>query len=268
MFGINPYPLRILILRRRQNGFVPIFDKGRMETKKAKNNKKAIVQQYLKIKGQKAKIPLPETDFYQEIDGIPYLYLIQLDRNTFYPMHIENDVMVLKRPIYKDDLTKPIYSVENDQYVLDEKGEKVILGYEPQKNEEGEPIIEKHDNVAIGALDVMIDNGYIVKVPKMHMVKTYDIREVMASEQERDAVLYGKKGFLEQWGAIISFTLLGILIISLLYIAFKNLTPMFQQVVAAGQAVAQSNAQVADALRIIGQQFAGNGAALPTSPPF
>lgn len=269
MFGLDAYPLRVLIRRRRQNGWIPIWDRGRLQEVKSKAAKKVVIYRYLKLKKLKLKVPLPDTDFYQEIDGIPYIELCQLDRNTLYPVQLINDIIYLKKPIYELDKDKPIYEVKDGVVVTDEQGNENIIDYELKKDDEGEPIVKKYENIAIGGLDIMIDGGKILRVPRMHMTKTYDPKEVMAAEQERDSQLYNKPDKLHQLLVIGAYIIIAILIISMLYIAFKNLTPMFQQVISAAQSIQASNAQIADSLRIVSENLNGGSPVTSgTTTPF
>jgi len=101
---IGRFPIRVVIFKKYGNVLKPVMDRGRYERKRVKTKDGIIESSYLVLKKEKVKIPAPPLNFYYDMDDARYLYLLQVDRHTYYPMSFEgNKIMVMVKTYLTDE---------------------------------------------------------------------------------------------------------------------------------------------------------------------
>jgi hypothetical protein len=97
------FPINVIIFKKYGNVLRVVFDKGRYERKRIRTQDGIIESNYLVLKKEKVKIPPPPIGFYYDIENTRYLYLLQVDRYTYYPISFEGGKLVVKVPSYVRD---------------------------------------------------------------------------------------------------------------------------------------------------------------------
>ncbi|MCS7231789.1 MAG: hypothetical protein RMJ67_06600 [Elusimicrobiota bacterium] len=190
----KPFPIKVLILRKYGNALVPTFDLGRYEKERKITEEGALQVEYFKLKRLNKKIPAPEIKFYHSDEkGNRWLWLLQVDRDTFYP------ILFNEKGLF----------IESTQVVKDgdvEKKEKVLI-----------PLFYS---------DIILDNGKVVNLTTLIAEKSYD-KEYWLSDQLRLAnILYRKGTFFEKYGMFLLSLLFLVGLIAVSYIAYTSISEM------------------------------------------
>jgi hypothetical protein len=224
MLSLFRYPIRVVIFKKYGNTLKPVFDRARYEKRAIKTDHGVIESSYLILKREKVKIPPPPISFYYDIEDTRYLYLLQVDRHTYYPISFEGGNIVVKVPVY----------------VTDKKGNVV-------KDEKGNPKITYVEKTLFDS-HIVLEDGKIVELPGMIAHKTYDKERWLSTEIELASRLYRSKGFWERYGNVVGMAVIGILLVMMLYAGATKYTEMARIMTDGLREVAQSLNVVADKL--------------------
>jgi hypothetical protein len=241
---IGKFPINVVIFKKYGNVLKPVMDRGRYERKRIKTQDGIIESNYLVLKKEKVKIPAPPLSFYYDIDDARYIYLLQVDRFTYYPISFDGNKIRVKAKAYLTD--------ENGNIIKDEKGNP------------------KFEYVEVPLFDskIVLDNGKVVEIPTMITHKTYDKEHWLSSEMELAFRLYRSKSFWERYGSYIILGVVGILMIMVLYVGVKNYAELTKTLVDGLKEVSQSMNVVADKLVQVIRETSGRPVANITKPPY
>lgn len=214
MIGFFKYPIRVVIFKRYGNALKPVFDLGRFEKRRIKTVDGVIENKYLVLKKEKVKIPPPEIKFYYDFGDKRYLYLLQIDRYTFYPISFDGNAMTVLIPIYEYQKDK------KGNVILDESGNPKI-----KTDEKGNPIITYIQKPIFDG-NIVLDDGRIVEVPTLIAHKTYDKEFWLSNEIEIAQKLYRSKSIWERYGNIIILGIIFMFMIMALYIGVSKYTEL------------------------------------------
>jgi len=233
---IGKFPIRVIIFKKYGNVLKPVMDRGRYERKRIKTQDGIIENNYLVLKKEKVKIPAPPLNFYYYIDDTRYLYLLQVDRFTYYPISFDADKVKVKVKAYSTD-------------------------------EKGNP---KFEYVEVPLFDsrIVLDNGNVVEIPTMITHKTYDKEYWLSKEMESAFHLYKGKSFWERYGSYILLAIVGILMVMVLYVGVKNYAELTKTLVDGLKEVSQSMNVVADKLVQVVRETSGQPVVNVTKPPY
>lgn len=227
---LKPFPIKVLIFKKYGNVLKPVFDRGRYERQRIKTADGFIENNYLILKREKVKIPAPEIQYYYDIDGVRWLYLLQIDRWTFYPLSFNAGKMIAYLPIYETD--------KNGN---------------PIKDENGKPKIKFVPKVLFDST-IALEDGRIVELPNPIAHKTYDKEHWLSNEIETAQRLYRSKSFWEKYGNFVTLAVVGILLVMFFYIGVSRYAELTKTVTDGLKDVSNAMVQVADSLRIAAQQ--------------
>lgn len=232
--AFKKFPIKVVILTRYNNVLAPKFDKGRYEKQRLKTMDGFIENNYLMLKKTKVKIPAPEISFYYEKDNKREIWLMQLDRETFYPISFKNkEITFAYDAIGVDAEGKPI---------IDEKT--------------GRAKIVKEERPFFNST-IAFSDGKIIDIPNPVTHKTYDKEHFLSDEIETSSRLYRSKSFWDRYGNLVILGVSGILIVMLLYVGGKNIADM--------------TAKASESLAQVAQMCSGSISApvtTPVPPPF
>lgn len=238
------FPIRVVIFKKYGNVLKPVMDRARYEKKRVKTEDGIIENNYLVLKNEKVRIPAPPLSFYYDIDDARYIYLLQVDRYTYYPISFDGNRIMVKTKVYLTD--------ENGNIIKDEKGNP------------------KFEYVDVPLFDsrIVLDNGDVVELPTMIAHKTYDKEHWLSNEIETAFRLYRSKSFLERYGNFIILGIVGILMVMTLYVGVKNYAELTATLVEGLKEVSQSMNVVADKLAQVVRETTGQPAGNITRPPY
>lgn len=214
--ALKKYPIKVTILTKYGDTIAPHFDKGRYEKQRIKTADGFIENNYLMLKKTKVKLPAPEISFYFEHEGIRHLWLLQIDRSTFYPISFKKEGIFVK---YK-------------AYATDEQGKPII-------DEHGKPKMVIAERKFFDA-SIAFDDGTVIELPNPVAHRTYDKEHWLSDEIETSSRLYRSKGLWEKYGNLIILGVVGIVVVMALYVGAKNITDMATAVGNNLEAVAKS----------------------------
>jgi len=247
MFGVLKYPIKVVIFKRYGGALKPVFDKARYEKKKTITKDGVIEKSYVILKKQKVKIPAQPISFYYDIDNLRYLYLLQIDRFTFYPISFDGSKIKVLVPTFKTD----------------EKG-KVL------KDKEGKPTIEYVEKPIFDG-SILLDSGKVIEMPTMVTHKTYDREQWLSGEIESGSRLYRKKGIWDRYGNIITLAIGGVIIVMLIYVGatqFAHLTGNLSHALTEiSKSMNTASGKLAQAIKIVESKQAINQT-VSTAPPY
>jgi len=238
----KPWPIRVLILKRFGNFLRPVFDRARYEKRRIKTQNGIIEREYLVLKNQKLKIPAPEISYYYDVENVRWIYLLQLDRYTFYPCSFDAGKISVKVPVYEVD--------EKGNIVKDEKGRPKVR------------IVEK----TIFDSRIALEDGRIVELPSFIAHKTYDKEEWLSSELEAAQRLYRSKSFWERYGNIVTLAVCFLFMVMVLYVGIRGYADLTKQLVDGMREIAKSYGNVANQLKEI-LRYVGKNVTL-AKPPY
>lgn len=241
MFG--KFPIKVIIFKRYGNVLRLTFDRGRYERKRIKTQDGIIENNYLVLKGEKVKIPAPPLSFYYDIENTRYLYLLQVDRYTYYPISFEGGKLTVKVP----------------SYLTDEKGNVV-------KDEQGNPKIVLVEKPLFDS-NIILENGEVVELPNMIAYKTYDKEHWLSNEIETASRLYRSKGFWERYGNFVTLAVIGILLVMFFYTGVSKYAELTKTLVDGLREVSQSMNVIADKLTHVVKAI-GQPIETVTKPPY
>lgn len=238
------FPVRVIIFKRYGNALVPVFDRGRYERKRIKTTEGIIEQNYLILKKEKMKIPAPEISFYYDVNNVRYLYLLQVDRYTYYPLSFAEGKIKVRYPAY----------------VTDEKGN--IL-----KDEKGNPQITYVEKELFDST-IALEDGRIIQLPNLIAHKTYDKEYWLSNEIETASRLYKSKGFWERYGNVVTLAITGILLVMFFYVGVSKYADLTKTLVEGLKEVSQSMNVLGDKLIQAVKTTQGQPIANMTAPPY
>jgi hypothetical protein len=241
---IGKFPIRVIIFKKYGNVLKPVMDRGRYERKRIKTQDGVIENNYLVLKNEKVKIPAPPLNFYYDIDDARYIYLLQVDRFTYYPISFDGDKIIVKAKVYLRD--------ENGNIIKDEKGNPKF----------------EYVEVPLFNSRIVLDNGNVVEIPAMITHKTYDKEHWLSNEIETAFRLYRSKSFLERYGSYIILGVVGILMVMFLYVGVGKYAELTKTLVDGLKEVSQSMNVVADKLVQVVKEISGQQVANVTKPPY
>lgn len=237
------YPLKVMIFKKYGNVLKPVLDSARYEKRRFRTEEGIVEQSYLILKNEKAKIPAQEISFYYDIENAKWIYLLQVDRYTFYPISFEDDKMEIIYPIYQRD----------------EQGNII-------KDEKGNPKIEYVKKTLFDST-IVVEEGKIVKLPMPITHKTYDKEYWLSNEIETAYRLYRSRNFWEKYGSYVMFAVVGILLIMFFYVGVSKYAELTSTIVKGLESVSQSLNSVADKLSSTAQAL-GAKTTVATTPPY
>jgi hypothetical protein len=237
------FPIRVVIFKRYGNILRPTFDKGRYERKRIKTQDGFIENNYLILKKEKAKIPAPPISFYYDIENTRYLYLLQIDRYTYYPLSFEAGKIKVNVP----------------SYLTDKKGN--IL-----KDEKGNPKITFVEKTLFDS-DIILEDGKLIPLPNLIAHKTYDKEHWLSNEIETASRLYRSKGFWEKYGNFVTLAVVGIILVMFFYVGVSKYADLTKTLVDGLKEVSESMNVVADKLAQAVKVSAGQPITNVTKPP-
>jgi hypothetical protein len=238
------FPIHVVIFKRYGNVLKPVFDKGRYERKRIRTEDGIIESNYLILKKEKVKIPAPPISFYYDIENTRYLYLLQIDRYTYYPLSFEAGKIRVNVP----------------SYLTDKKGN--IL-----KDEKGNPKIIYVEKVLFDS-DIILENGRVIPLPNLIAHKTYDKEHWLSSEIEAAYRLYKSKGFWEKYGNFVTLAVVGILLVMFFYVGVSRYAELTKTLVDGLKEVSQSMNIVADKLAQVVKVSTEQPITNVTKPPY
>lgn len=242
---VKNFPIRVLIFKRYGNILRPVEDRARFEKVRIKTENGFIENNYLLLKKGKVKIPVPEIQFYYDIENVRWIYLLQLDRYTFYPITFQSGQMLVYFPTYE----------------VDKKGEVV-------KDEKGNPKIKYVPKVLLNS-SIALEDGRIINLPNMITHKTYDKEHWLSNEIETAQRLYRSKGFWERFGNYIMLGIIGIFLVMIFYVGTSRYAELTKTLTDGLKNVANAMVQVADNLRLAVQSSqAFNATITKPQPPY
>jgi hypothetical protein len=241
---IGKFPIRVVIFKKYGNVLKPVMDRARYERRRIKTQDGIIESNYLVLKNEKVKIPAPPLNFYYDIDDTRYIYLLQVDRFTYYPISFDGNKI----------------RVKVKAYLTDEQGNII-------KDEKGNPKFE-YVEVPIFDSKIVLDNGNVVEIPTMITHKTYDKEHWLSNEIESAFRLYRSKSFWERYGNYIILGMVGIFMVMVLYIGIGKYAELTQTLVDGLKEVSQSMNVVADKLVQVVRETSGQPMANTTKPPY
>jgi hypothetical protein len=237
------YPITVMVFSKYGNTLEPTNDRGRYVKQRVQTADGFIENNYLHLKKEDVKIPLPNTQFYQSLLNKRRLFLLKLDRWTYYPMNFDADKITIYTPVYK----------------MDEQGI-------PLKDENDQMILEGYTHKQIFDSRIVLDNGQVVQAPNLIAHKTYDKEHWLSNEIETAQRLYRSKDFWERYGNIISLAVVGILMMLFLYVGASNFTKMIETEGKNAEVIAQNLAQVATRCGMPGTTSPGTAGTPPPNP--
>lgn len=199
------FPIKVTIMTKYNNVLVPRFDKGRFQIDYFNTANGRIERRYLLLKRAKVKIPAPEISFYHEVEEKRNIWLLQIDRNTFYPMSFE------KEQIYVTYLADAID--ENGNVVLDEEKQ-------PRKVEVKKLILDG---------SILFKDGKVFNIPTPIAHQTYDKEFFLSNELELNAKLYRGRGFWDKYGYIVAMVIGGLMMAIILFAGMSQINKMYQE---------------------------------------
>jgi len=238
------FPIHVVIFKRYGNVLRPAFDRGRYERRRIKTQDGIIESNYLVLKKEKVKIPAPPISFYYDIENTRYLYLLQIDRYTYYPLSFEAG---------KIKVTVP-------SYLTDKKGN--IL-----KDEKGNPKVVYVEKTLFDS-NIILEDGRVVSLPNPIAYKTYDKEHWLSNEIETASRLYRSKGFWERYGNFVTLAVVGILLVMFFYVGVSKYAEMTKSLVDGLKEVSQSMNVIADKLAQAVRVSTGQPIANATKPPY
>lgn len=224
IIGLFKYPIRVMIFKRYGNVLKPVLDKARYEKRRIKTQDGIIEQNYLVLRKEKVRIPAPEISFYYDIENTRWVYLLQIDRFTYYPISFEGGKMKVMYPAYQTD----------------EKGN--IL-----KDEKGNPKITYVEKTLFDST-IALEDGRIVQLPNPIVHKTYDKEHWLSNEIETASRLYRSKGFWERYGNFVTLAVIGIILVMFFYVGVSKYAELTGNLVKGMKEISQSLNVVADKL--------------------
>jgi len=230
------YPVRVLIFRRYGNVIKPVLDRARYEERKVKTPDGEIIKKYLVLQKTKAKIPAPDITDYYDIENKRWLYLYQIDRDTFYPCSVEGGRITVR-------IQEPII----------EKGK--VKGYK---------IVEKplfDGNVVIS------EDGTVINIETLVSKKTYDKEQWLASEIEAAQRIYRSKHWLERYGNYITLGLIILGMIMVLQIGLQKYAEITNAYLKGVKEVATPLNNIFNELKDIARHLGVNATAKPIPKP-
>lgn len=238
IYKLKKFPVNVTIFRKFQNTFVTVKDKGLFVSKSEKQND-GMKERYFILKGEKKKIPAPDTKFYDEINGQIHLNLVQFDRETYYPVIFDNGEI---KAMYDVPLTTQDgkYATDQDGNIRTKTVEKPILNTE-----------------------MILDNGRIVTAPSMIASKTYDKEHWLSQQLVKGNRKYQKTSFWEKYGTTINIVLVFAFAFLLMAVVLQNFNDMFATVSGQLKETTSVLERTVDAL----QTNAGSGAEPQNKPP-
>lgn len=262
---LKPHKINVQILKKYQNTYKFVLDKGRYVVETISGNGAVSTSRYLSLKKLKTRVPAPEQDFYTDVDSSPTYTFLQVNRFTFLPIVFINDNMVMKQPIYKPDTSRPIYRVDpQGEYILDEKGKKTILNYEPVKDKFGDSVVDRYEDIILCALDTVSKEGVLTKLPALLAAQTYNMEEYMADEYERANRQYATS-FWGKYGNLVLAIVFSMVLVIGVVAGVKEILGGMQTMTAALNTMSQNLITVVDTLRVTTQTA---GASVSSAPPF
>lgn len=237
------YPIKTMIFKRYGNALKPVLDLGSYRKTRIKTMDGFIENNYFELKFEKIRIPTPDIVNYQDIDGKRWVYWLQVDRDTFFPISFEAGKMKVKIPICEiDPKTK-----------------------QPKLDENKKPIIKYEERVLFNSRLVM-EGDVVTELPTMIATKTYDKEHWLSSEIETAQRLYRKKAFWEQYGNVVMMMISGIIIIGIAWVVMRQYGKMNAELVEGLKVVAQSNGAVAERLSLVAKWLGENVTSTVTAP--
>jgi hypothetical protein len=237
------FPIHVVIFKRYGNILRPAFDRGRYERKRIKTQDGFIENNYLILKKEKVKIPAPPISFYYDIENTRYLYLLQIDRYTYYPLSFEAGKIKVNFP----------------SYLTDKKGN--IL-----KDEKGNPKITFVEKTLFDS-DIILEDGRLIPLPNLIANKTYDKEHWLSNEIETASRLYRSKGFWEKYGNFVTIAIVGIVLVMFFYVGVSKYAELTKTLVDGLKEISQSMNVVADKLAQAVRVSAGQPVVNVTIPP-
>lgn len=183
------YPIRVVLLKRFGNMLRIAIDRGRFEHKRIKTMDGVLDQNYFFIQKEKVKIPAQEISFYYDINTAREINLLQIDRNTFFPLSFEGGKITAK-------------------YVTEQDGKQVLV------------------DCLIYDSTIALKDGRIINIPNPITNATYDREQFLSNEIETASRLYRSKGFWERYGNIVMLMVVGFLMVMFFYIGITNYMKM------------------------------------------
>jgi len=230
------FPIKVVIFKKYGNVLKPAFDRARYERKIVKTQDGIIENSYLILKNEKVKIPAPHISFYYDIDNTRYIYLLQLDRHTFYPISFEGNKITVR--IRKN--------------VKDEKGNTITTWEEI-------PLFDSN---------IVLDDGNLIQLPSMIAYKTYNKEHWLSSEIENAFRLYRSRGFWEKYGNFVVLAVVGIILVMFFYVGVSKYADLTKTLVDGLKEVSQSMNVIADKLSQTAKAISGQPIENVTKPPF
>jgi hypothetical protein len=246
------FPVFVCLFKKYGNVVKPSLDKGRYRKQRLKTEDGFIENNYFYLKKEKLKIPAPDLKFYHDIEveegkSERWIYLMQIDRYTYYPISYEGDAVYLNIPYYilaTDIEGKPI---------VDENGkQKIMVG------EDGKPLIQYKKQKILDST-VLLNNGKTIKIPALIAHKTYDKEHWLSNEIETDQRLYRSKGFWDRYGNIVIMALTIFAVIGIIAVSLPEYTKNADKFV-------QGSGIMADALKNVTSTCTAFRSAIPTIP--
>jgi hypothetical protein len=238
------FPIKVVLFKRYGNALKLAFDQARYEKRRIKTIDGIIENNYLLLKKEKVKIPPPPIDVYYDIDNTRHLYLLQIDRDTFYPLSFDAG---------KINVNVPTYVFDGEGNVIkDEKGNPKITYVE-------RPIFDSN---------IILEDGRLISLPSIIANKTYDKEHWLSNEIETASRLYRSKAFWERYGNFIILAVVGILLVMFFYIGVSKYTDLTKTLVDGLKEVAQNINVASDKLAQAVKETAKQPISNITSPPF
>jgi len=232
------YPIKVMIFKKYGNALKPVIDLGRYERERIKTQDGFIENNYLHLKKDKIRIPAPETQFYHDFqtekgtkaDSVRWVYLLQIDRHTYYPINFQGSNAVVRIPVLKIE-TVTVDGKEIQRYEKGEDGKYIVAGYEPRK---------------LFDSTIILEDGSIAEIPNPIAHKTYDKEHWLSGEIETSQRLYRTKNWWEKYGHLITYAVLGIMVMMFFYAGATQYANLTKDLASSNDRIAESNNRISD----------------------
>jgi hypothetical protein len=97
------FPIKVVIFKRYGNAIRVVFDRARVIRREETTKDGVRKLEFLKLKKEKAQIPLVDIKHYFDIENERYVYLYQPERNVYIPCKVTQDYISINLVTHEKD---------------------------------------------------------------------------------------------------------------------------------------------------------------------